>query len=147
MEYKRAPKQPHAYKRQKRKIQDKGERHTRKEKDTRQSEEINKEKEMNQRVTTALNFALITFMSIWSSGLQAPIHSSENMQTNGMHHVFMPITSCPNYEQGNPSQRNMTGCETGTSLEAIDFEKAFGFNSGENPDWKACGLPRVPEEK
>ena len=143
--YKRAPKQLHAYRRQKRKIQDKGERHKRKEKDTRQSEEINKEKEM--RVTAALNFALITFMSIWSYGLQAPILSSENsviMQTNGTHYVF---SSCPNYEQGNPSQRNMTGCETGTSLEDIDHEKAFGFDGGENPDWKACGLPRVPEEK
>ena len=101
------------------------------------------------RVTAALNFALITFMSVWSYGLQAPILSSEKLnsvitQTNGTHYVF---TSCPNYEQGNPSQRNMIGCETGTSLEDIDHEKAFGFDGGENPDWKACGLPRVPEEK
>ena len=56
-------------------------------------------------------------------------------------------TSCPGYERGNPSNRNMTGCETGTSLEAIDLEKAFGFNSDKNPDWNACGLPRLPEEK
>ena len=108
---------------------------------------------MNQRTTAALDFALITLMSIWSSGLQAPIQSNEmtsnrvDRQTNRTNHDLMPITSCPGYKQGNPSLRNMTGCETGTSLEAIDFEKAFGFDGGENPDWKSCGLPRIPEEK
>ena len=107
---------------------------------------------MNERTAAALNFALITLVSIWSCGLQAPIQSSvmtsdtNVTQTNGTYHA-MPITSCPGYKRGNPSDRNMTGCETGTSLEAIDFEKAFGFNSGENPDWNACGLPRLPEEK
>ena len=102
--------------------------------------------EMNQRTTAALDFALITFISIWSSGLQAPIESNVTTQTNETYHVI-PITSCPGYKQGNPSERNRTECDTGTSLEAIDFEKAFGFNSGENPDWNACGLPRLPEEK
>ena len=102
--------------------------------------------------TAALDFALITLVSIWSSGLQAPIQSDE-MTSNGVvretneTYNDMPITSCPGYERGNPSLRNMTGCETGTSLEAIDFEKAFGFDGGENPDWKSCQLPRVPEEK
>ena len=106
---------------------------------------------MNQRTTAALDFALITLMSIWSSGLQAPIQSNEMTsnrvvrQTNETHHVT--ISSCPGYKQGNPKLRNMTGCETGTSLEAIDHEKAFGFDGGENPDWNACGLPRIPEEK
>ena len=102
--------------------------------------------------TAALDFALITLVSIWSSGLQAPIQSDEMTSNGGVRETNetyndMPITSCPGYEQGNPSQRNMTGCETGTSLEAIDFEKAFGFDGGENPDWNACGLPRIPEEK
>ena len=59
----------------------------------------------------------------------------------------MPISSCPGHKRGNPADRDMTGCETGTSLEAIDFEKAFGFNSGENPEWNDCGLPQLPEEK
>ena len=56
-------------------------------------------------------------------------------------------TSCSGYIQGNPSLRNTTGCETGTSLEAADHEKVFGFSSDRNPDWSACGLPRLPEEK
>ena len=107
---------------------------------------------MNQRTTAALNFALITLTSIWSCGLQAPTELDEITlsrvirQTNETHHV-LPITSCPGYKRGNPSKRNMTGCETGTSLEGIDHEMAFGFNSGANPDWNACGLPRLPEEK
>ena len=102
--------------------------------------------------TATLDFALITLVSIWSSGLQAPIQSDE-MTSDGVvretneTYNNMPTTSCPGYKQGNPSLRNMTGCETGTSLEAIDFEKGFGFDGGENPDWNACGLPRIPEEK
>ena len=102
--------------------------------------------------TAALDFGLITLVSIWSSGLQAPIQSDE-MTSNGVvrqtneTYNDMPIISCPGYKQGNPNLRDMTGCETGTSLEAIDHEKAFGFDGGENPDWNACGLPRVPEEK
>ena len=125
-----------------------------KRKDKRQEQKKQKKDQhkMNQRTTAALDFALITLISIWSSGLQAPIQSdvmtsNRNVtQMNETYHV-MPITSCPGYKRGNPADRDMTGCETGTSLEDIDFEKAFGFNSGENPDWNACGLPRLPDEK
>ena len=109
---------------------------------------------MNQRATVALDLAVITLMSFWSSGLQAPIQQSNETtpntiirQKSGTYHVEMPLTSCPNYERGNPSLRDMTGCETGSALEVVDHEKAFGFHADENPDWSACGIPHVPDKK
>ena len=109
---------------------------------------------MNQRITVALDFALITLMSLWSSGLQAPIQQLNETNfdmditdANRTNHSWITLTSCPNYERGNPSERDMTGCETGTALESVDHEQAFGFHGGENPDWNACGLPRLPGEK
>ena len=89
---------------------------------------------MEQRSIIAFYSVLMTLASFWSSGLQQEPTQIKETTSNG--------TSCPGYEKGNPSNRNMTGCETGTFLEAIDFEKAFGFNSDKNPDWSSCGLPR-----
>ena len=94
---------------------------------------------MDQRRILALYFVLMTLVSFWRSGLQQEPMLSKETTSNE--------TSCSGYIQGNPSQRNTTGCETGTSLEAADHEKAFGFSSDRNPDWNACGLPRLPEEK
>ena len=109
---------------------------------------------MDQRISLAMDIALMALLSLLSSGLQAPTHSqttsnSIDMQKNDSNYVWMPptVTSCPGYERGNPSRRNMTGCETGTILDPVDHEMAFGFSSGENPDWNACGLPHLPEEK
>ena len=79
--------------------------------------------------------ALLTLASFWSSGLQQGATQTKSTTSND--------TSCPGYEKGNPSNRDMTGCETGTSLEAADHEKVFGFSSDKNPDWNACHLPRV----
>jgi len=56
-------------------------------------------------------------------------------------------TSCPGYQSGNPGQRNMSGCETGSSLGVVDHIKAFGFNRTPNPDWNSCDLPELPEAK
>ena len=94
---------------------------------------------MEQRSIITLYFVLMTLVSLWSSGLQQKPRRMKNTTSND--------TSCPGYEKGNPSNRNMTGCETGTFLEAIDFEKAFGFHSDKNPDWSSCHLRRVPKEK
>ena len=106
-----------------------------------------------------MDFSLIVFISLLSTGLQAPtlpanegISSTPIMPENetvitGADNASLPLTSCPRYEHGNPSGRNLTGCTTGTSLEPVDHVAAFGFNSGENPDWNACGLPRLPEKK
>ena len=107
---------------------------------------------MDQRISLAMDIALMALLSLLSSGLQAPAHSQTTsnsvvMYRNGSHYVWMPFTSCPGYERGNPSRRDMTGCETGTILDPVDHEMAFRFSSGENPDWNACGLPHLPEEK
>lgn len=56
-------------------------------------------------------------------------------------------TSCPGYQSGNPGQRNMSGCATGSSLGVVDHIKAFGFNRTPNPDWSSCDLPELPEAK
>ena len=61
--------------------------------------------------------------------------------------VAIPLTSCPGYKQGNPALRNRTGCLTGSILEGVDHQMAFGFHGGSNPDWSACDLPLIPEEK
>ena len=98
-------------------------------------------------ISTALEFFLITLVSLWNLGLQAPIEQQTSSNNNGTYYTSMPITSCPGYERGNPSRRNMTGCETGTSLGSVDHETAFQFSAGENPDWNSCGLPHLPEEK
>lgn len=95
---------------------------------------------------------VITLVSLWSAGLQAPIEpptspNSVLMPNNESYYNSTPETSCPGYEQGSPSRRNMTGCETGTSLDPVDHETAFRFNHGENPDWNSCDLPHLPEEK
>ena len=107
---------------------------------------------MNKMMSTALEFFLITLVSLWDMGLQAPMQSQSSsnsvvLQDNGTYYTWMPITSCPGYDHGNPSRRNMTGCETGTSLGPVDHETAFQFSPGENPDWNNCGLPYLPEEK
>ena len=55
-------------------------------------------------------------------------------------------TSCPGYQSGSPRHRNLSGCETGSSLGVVDHIKAFGFKSP-NPDWSSCGLPELPAAK
>ena len=60
---------------------------------------------------------------------------------------LLPTTTCPGYRTGNPSRRDLTGCETGTSLDPIDHVTAFGFSNDENPDWSSCGIPELPEAK
>ena len=55
-------------------------------------------------------------------------------------------TSCPGYQSGNLGRRNMSGCETGSSLGVVDHIKAFGFRTP-NPDWSSCDLPELPEAK
>ena len=56
-------------------------------------------------------------------------------------------SSCPRYQRGNPALRNMSGCETGTSLDPVDHVTAFGFSRVESPDWNSCGLPELPQTK
>ena len=55
-------------------------------------------------------------------------------------------TSCPGYHSGSPRSRNMSGCETGSSLGVVNHIKAFGHKSP-NPDWSSCGLPELPAAK
>ena len=105
---------------------------------------------MDQKKSGAVFFFLVTLVSLWDLGLQAPIEpqtSSVVWGNNETYYTSMPITSCPGYERGNPSRRNMTGCETGSSLGSVDHETAFQFSPGENPDWNSCDLPHLPEEK
>ena len=60
---------------------------------------------------------------------------------------LLPTTTCPGYQTGHPSRRDLIGCETGTSRDPTDHVTAFGFSSGENPDWSSCGIPELPEAK
>lgn len=99
---------------------------------------------MNRSISVTLDIFLITLVSLLSVGLPAPIEPSTS-SNNGTY--WIPETSCPGYEEGSPSRRNMTGCETGTSLDPTDHETAFRFSHGENPDWNSCDLPHLPEEK
>ena len=99
------------------------------------------------------NLALLTIVSVIDLGTQAPIQSQEGsaataiVESSETPPLEVPLTSCPGYIRGNPNNRNKTGCLTGTNLESVDHEMAFGFNSGRNPDWSACDLPRLPEAK
>ena len=105
---------------------------------------------MNRSIYVIMDIFLITLVSLWSVGLPAPIEpqtSSNSLEIPNNGTYWIPETTCPGYEQGSPSRRNMTGCETGTSLDSIDHETAFRFSHGENPDWNSCDLPYLPEEK
>ena len=108
--------------------------------------------EIHHLITASLNLALMILMSNLESGLQAPTQppqegSGSNDTLITTDDFVAPLTSCPGYERGNPSKRNKTGCKTGTYLDSVDHDLAFGFSSGGNPDWNACHLPVLPEAK
>ena len=81
--------------------------------------------------------SLLALVMLLECGLQAPISQTEEQE----------LSSCPGYQRGSPGQRNMSGCETGTSIEEVDHITAFGFNKTSIPDWSSCGLPQLPEAK
>ena len=95
----------------------------------------------------------MALMSLLSCGLPAPAQSQTTSSTQVQRNketamaIELPTSTCPGYRTGNPSRRDLTGCETGTSLDPIDHMNAFGFSNGENPDWSSCGIPELPEAK
>ena len=88
--------------------------------------------------SSSTEVCLLALLTVLKGGLQAPTSYPAEEQE---------LSSCPGYQSGNPGHRNMSGCETGTSLEAVDHIMAFGFNSTHNPDWNSCYLPELPEAK
>ena len=57
---------------------------------------------------------------------------------------------CPGYRKGNPAlvSNETEGCATGEGIGVIDHMLAFGIGSHvRNPNWTACGIPRLPNEK
>ena len=115
--------------------------------------EGNKTREKMNRKAFAVEFALMALMSLLSCGLPAPAQSQTTSSTQVQRNketamaIELPTSTCPGYQTGNPSRRDLTGCETGTSLDPIDHMTAFGFSNGENPDWSSCGIPELPEAK
>ena len=103
---------------------------------------------MNRKAFT-MELAVMALMSVLSCGLQAPVQDqsqpTSSREERNNETVF--ISTCPGYQTGNPSRRDLTGCETGTSLDPIDHMNSFGFSNGENPDWSSCGIPELPEAK
>ena len=114
---------------------------------------------------TALSAATLTLAMLLSVTLQAPLDredtgstgSPEQLESSGAsgspeqssgeeEPIIEPqVNSCPNYHPGNPSVRNKTGCVTGTVLNPVDHELAFGFQKHQQiQNWKNCGIPRIP---
>ena len=58
---------------------------------------------------------------------------------------------CPGYRAGNwPGiiSTETEGCATGPGIGVVDHTMAFGINSRvANPNWTACGIPFLPNEK
>ena len=91
---------------------------------------------------SAGELSALIILALLNSGLQAPaiLHMNETAQEE-------ELSSCPGYHSGNPGNRNMSGCETGSGLGPVDHMMAFRFNSTQNPDWSSCSLPELPEAK
>ena len=114
---------------------------------------------------TSFNAAILTLAMLLSVTLEAPLQSEDmtsplnetatrvtgspedSLESSGEGDMESPVSSCPNYHPGNPALRNKTGCVTGTMLDPVDHEMAFGFQKGQNPNWTTCGIPRIPQAK
>ena len=113
-------------------------------------------------VSTAFNIATLTLAMLLGATLQAPIESEDRAPMSNITTVVAgaslesgeegdmnetQVSSCPNYHPGNPALRNKTGCLTGSTLDPVNHETAFGFQSGTGQHWAACGIPRIPQAK
>ena len=56
---------------------------------------------------------------------------------------------CPGYRPGNPQQSEETeNCAAGAGIGVVDHVQAFGMGSHvRSPNWTACGIPVLPNEK
>ena len=105
---------------------------------------------MSKMTVAAFNLAILTLAILLAATLQAPTRSDELLWSSGERETEETplISSCPGYRPGNPSLRNRTGCLTGSALDPINHEMAFGFHEGSNPDWSTCrGIPHIPQAK
>ena len=56
---------------------------------------------------------------------------------------------CPGYRAGNPNlASDLDECKSGAEIGVVDHIYAFGIDPlVRRPNWTACGIPTVPEEK
>ena len=56
---------------------------------------------------------------------------------------------CPGYRPGNPKlASDLNECKSGAEIGVLDHIHAFGMDSlVRSPNWTACGIPALPEEK
>ena len=59
------------------------------------------------------------------------------------------MRECSGYRPGNPGVvSDIPGCKTGSDIGVVDHMYAFGFSPlAQTPNWTACGLPTLPQEK
>ena len=128
--------------------------------ETNQENKKEKERKLSKEkmIPTAFNIAILTVAMLLGATLQAPIPSEDRASMNNTTTVVPGASEqsggegdmndtqvhCPNYI---PSKRNKTpNCHTVSGVSGVDHETAFGLQ-GQNPDWTACGLPRIPQAK